>query len=142
MSNFYPFNLRNRAPAAFLPGLDEANADLGAFDPNELAPPECQSGRGQKQKEFLGLKDIERSIDLKPGAGCRNVEQQAISSPCAVDSHQIDGALMIEADALGFPIAERHYLAPAIASALPAEPVSDASSWTDPKRIVRCAADS
>jgi hypothetical protein len=57
----------DRPSRALFPGLDESNADLGPFDPNEFAPPESQSGRGQQQKKFLGLKHVKRSIDIESG---------------------------------------------------------------------------
>jgi hypothetical protein len=72
--------------------------DFRPVYPDQLAAPKGQSGGGKHQEEFLGLQDVKRSFDFQPCAGVRNVEQNATSTPCAVDADEIDGIALFEAN--------------------------------------------
>src|SRR5215468_8401934 len=129
---------------ALLPALfdDELHPDLRSVDPDKFAAPERQSGGRQQQEELAGPQHIGRSLDLKLGAGFRSIEQNATASPGSVDTHEVDGMPVFEADPVRSPIFPFHALtlaagsaASTAASALAAE-LSGGS-----KRIVYCAAE-
>jgi hypothetical protein len=86
----------------------ETNANFRAVDPDQFASPERQSGGRQEQEKFLSPQLFQRALDFQSGAGRRDVEKNTAASPGAVDTHEIDGALVFETNAVGLSISKSH----------------------------------
>lgn len=101
-----------------IPFKDKANPYGQAVNPDEFAAAKCSPGGRKQQEEFLGLEDVCCSIDFEPGTGRGNVTQQTLSSPGAIDAHQVDGfAEMLEPNTIRFSVSICHrYCAAAVAS--------------------------
>jgi len=72
------------------------NADVWPIDPNQFAPSKGQPSGGQDHKKFLCLQWIGRSVYLKFGTACGNVEKNAASAPCSINTHYADSMLVFK----------------------------------------------
>src|ERR1700732_3032419 len=83
----------------------ELDTDFFTGYSDQLASAICETGRRQKQEEFLQVQSFDRVLDLQPRAGLRHVNHPATAAPGAVDSHHenIDTTLKIDAFILSHP---------------------------------------
>lgn len=118
---------------------DKSDANLRSVDPDELAAPKSEASRRQQQEEFSGSQHLGGSFHVEHGSGLGNVAKNAASAPRTIDTHEIDGIVVLKANPAGLSVFPFHQAVSGIAKAFRSSGEVVAELFVDPKRINRWA---